>query len=207
MIRSSKSLEPIRKEYTRKIKTVGAVLVPAQPKRNTQHGITLVALIITIVLLILAGVTVATLTGENGFLTKAGEAKQASKEAEIKERIQLAVISSKTNKLGELKRESLDVELTKEFGTNNYELLLVGEGFLISVNDIEYLVDKDGKVSDGNKVEVSNIENAGDLSKGGQYDGLTEETSYRITCIEDLVEWTNNYNSTKLLVPRNGTNV
>ena len=50
MIRSSKSLEPIRKEYTRKIKTVGAVLVPAQPKRNTQHGITLVALIITIVL-------------------------------------------------------------------------------------------------------------------------------------------------------------
>ncbi len=76
-------------------------------------------------------------------------------------------------------------------------MLLVGEGFLISVNDIEYLVDKDGKVNDGNKVEVSNIENAGDLSKGGQYDGLTEETAYRITCIEDLVEWTNNYNNYK----------
>ena len=161
-------------------------------------GVTLIALVITIiVLLILAGVTIATLTGDNGLLKKAGEAGNTSKVAEIKERIQLAVISSKSNNVGELKKEFLDEELTKEFGTNNYELLLVGEGFLISVNDIEYLVDKDGKVNDGNKVEVSNIENAGDLSKGGQYDGLTEETAYRITCIEDLVEWTNNYNNYK----------
>ena len=38
-------------------------------------GITLIALVITIiVLLILAGVTIATLTGDNGLLTKASEA-------------------------------------------------------------------------------------------------------------------------------------
>ena len=41
-----------------------------------QKGITLIALVITIiVILILAGVTVATLTGDNGILTKAGQAK------------------------------------------------------------------------------------------------------------------------------------
>lgn len=39
-------------------------------------GITLIALVITIiVLLILAGVTIATLTGDNGILTKAQSAK------------------------------------------------------------------------------------------------------------------------------------
>ena len=43
--------------------------------KNTK-GITLIALVVTIiVLLILAGVSIAMLTGNNGVLTKAGEAK------------------------------------------------------------------------------------------------------------------------------------
>lgn len=46
------------------------------------RGITLIALIITIiVLLILAGVTIATLTGPNGILTQAQEAKRKTEEA------------------------------------------------------------------------------------------------------------------------------
>lgn len=41
--------------------------------KKNEFGITIIALIITIiVLLILAGVTVATLTGDNGLLTKTG---------------------------------------------------------------------------------------------------------------------------------------
>ena len=54
-------------------------------KRNKEqlmkvsNGITLIALVITIiVLLILAGVTIATLTGDNGILGKANEAKTKS---------------------------------------------------------------------------------------------------------------------------------
>ena len=40
-------------------------------KRKQENGITLIALVITIiVLLILAGVTIATLTRDNGILTK-----------------------------------------------------------------------------------------------------------------------------------------
>lgn len=161
-------------------------------------GITLIALVITvIVLLILAGVTVATLTGDNGLLQKASTSKQTSKEAEIKEKIMLAVTSANMKNYSSIDKEILDNELIKEFGEGNYELLLVGEGFLISVNKIEYFVEKDAKVSDGNKVEESNIEYAGDLSKGGQYNGDTEDTAYRITCIEDLLEWSNNYNNYK----------
>ena len=53
-------------------------------------GITLIALVITIiVLLILAGVTIATLTGDNGILTNAKKAKQATDEAARDEEMQL----------------------------------------------------------------------------------------------------------------------
>ena len=62
---------------------------------NYNKGITLIALVITIiVLLILAGVTIATLTGDNGILAQAGKAKDATKEADAIERIQIAVTGS-----------------------------------------------------------------------------------------------------------------
>ena len=57
-------------------------------KRN--KGITLIALVITIiVLLILAGVTIATLTGENGILTKAQEASIQTRGAQVEELVNL----------------------------------------------------------------------------------------------------------------------
>ena len=56
------------------------------------HGITLIALVITIiVLLILAGVTIATLTGSNGILTRANEASRESEIASVKEQAQLDI--------------------------------------------------------------------------------------------------------------------
>ena len=61
-------------------------------KHLKQKGITLIALVITIiVLLILAGVTIATLTGENGILTKATEANEETIKAKEQEQVDLAV--------------------------------------------------------------------------------------------------------------------
>lgn len=58
--------------------------------RNKSNGITLVALVITIiVLLILAGVTVSTLTGDNGILNKAVTAKNETEISSEREAIQL----------------------------------------------------------------------------------------------------------------------
>ena len=54
-------------------------------KKNTR-GITLIALVITIiVLLILAGVTIAALSGDNGILTRAKEAKKKTEQANQEE--------------------------------------------------------------------------------------------------------------------------
>lgn len=67
-----------------------------------QNGITLIALVITIiVLLILAGVSIAMLTGENGILTKANESRTASTEGEKLEAVKLALAEIVANKLSD----------------------------------------------------------------------------------------------------------
>ena len=61
-------------------------------KNKLNKGITLIALVITIiVLLILAGVAIATLTGDNGILTKAVQAKDATRGGEVKEYVEMAI--------------------------------------------------------------------------------------------------------------------
>ena len=59
---------------------------------RNQRGITLIALVITIiVLLILAGVSIAMLTGQNGILTRANEAGTTTNEKSNSEIVKLAV--------------------------------------------------------------------------------------------------------------------
>lgn len=65
-----------------------------------QKGVTLVALVITIiVLLILAGVSIAMLTGDNGVLTKATTSQKETLKSEAKEKISLAMNTIMANKV------------------------------------------------------------------------------------------------------------
>ncbi len=60
-----------------------------------KNGITLIALVITvIVLLILAGVTIAALSGDNGILTRAKEAKEKTEQAQKEEEKTLSSIEN-----------------------------------------------------------------------------------------------------------------
>lgn len=64
---------------------------------KSDKGITILALVVTIiVLLILAGITLATLTGENGILTKAKTAKEEYKKAQYEEAINFAKLQAHT---------------------------------------------------------------------------------------------------------------
>ena len=125
-------------------------------KRRKQNGITLIALVITIiVLLILAAVSIATLTGENGILTRATDSKTSTEIAEEREKVELSATSALAEDLGgEIKENLLRQELEKYFGTegvsvapgeNNGE-----EGFIVTITDSgrQYFVDKDGNVSE-----------------------------------------------------------
>ena len=62
------------------------------------------------------------LTGNNGILTRAGEARDLTGERQTQERVQLAYLASLTEGKGEATEQSLRDELDKEFGVNKYEL-------------------------------------------------------------------------------------
>ena len=64
-------------------------------KIKTNKGITILALAITIIiLLILAGITITLLTGENGLIKNAGQAKQETEIANEKEILERATARS-----------------------------------------------------------------------------------------------------------------
>ena len=65
-------------------------------KRN-ERGVTLIALVVTIVvLLILAGTAIAMLSGDDGIMTNAQRAQAANTEGEVREKIQLAYSALRT---------------------------------------------------------------------------------------------------------------
>ena len=114
--------------------------------RNRQEkGITLIALVVTIIiLLILAGVTIATLTGNNGLLNKAKDAKIATEIADIKEQIQTEILGKQAENQGNISDSSLETILLK-YGTLSNE---------------EKLIDKTLTTTKGNhEIKVSDIFN------------------------------------------------
>ena len=92
-------------------------------RQKKNNGITLIALVITIiVLLILAGISIAMLTGNNSILTQAGNAKDISGDSQITEKAKIAYAGALANGSGKVTEELFKTELDKEFGTNGYEL-------------------------------------------------------------------------------------
>ena len=84
--------------------------------RNVK-GITLIALVITIiVLLILAGVAISMLSGENGILTKAGTAKTDTQKASAIEQARIKrIITWAVNKNNETAKISENILKEKEW--------------------------------------------------------------------------------------------
>ena len=85
-------------------------------KKNTR-GITLVALVITIiVLLILSGVTISALSGNNGILTRATAAQETTKKQSLLEEIRLNIVEKQVdNEIGEVTSTSLKEVLEQYF--------------------------------------------------------------------------------------------
>ena len=95
-------------------------------KRRKEKGITLVALIVTIiVLLILVGVTIATLTRNNGIFTKAQEAKNKTEGAALEEKIKLLATENIINKYTGESGEKTAQELQKELNDQGENVLVI----------------------------------------------------------------------------------
>ena len=81
-------------------------------KRN--KGITLIALVITIIILIiLAGVSITLIGGQEGIIAKAQEAKEKTRGSQIKEAVELASITNAVEE-NKVTKESIIEELKEK---------------------------------------------------------------------------------------------
>ena len=117
-------------------------------KTKENKGITLIALVITIiVLLILAGVSIATLTGENGILTRASDADVETRAATVEERKNLWKTEKQAdNYIGENTAQTLE-DLLDDLETE--DLITAEERTKIEETGHVVIGSKDISFSDG----------------------------------------------------------
>ena len=97
-------------------------------------------------MLILAGVTITTLTGDNGILTRANEAKEVAEEAVAKEKVQMEVAGS-FDEYGNFDMDKLKENLKKNLGLQAGDIKDNGDGSItVTVDGYEVTVDSNGNV-------------------------------------------------------------
>ena len=152
-------------------------------------GITLIALVVTIiVLLILAGISIAMLSGDNGILKQAGNAKTQTDIAEEKEILQTASLAAMgKSKYGDITKEKLDNELDNNIGNENYSSELVENGISVTFKNSErtYIIDYNGNVEkaapkiavDENSLTITNTDGSS-ITKGQVEQGTALKISF-----------------------------
>ncbi len=148
-----------------------------EEKFKQKQGITLIALVVTIiVLLILAGISIAMLTGQNGILNRATEARDANGTAQIDEQVKLAVAEALSNGLGTITEKNLRAALDNNVGAGNYTL--TGDatnGWTIIAGEKTYKINGKGEISGGNNGGNSGENTGGGTENGGTTGGNTSE--------------------------------
>ena len=124
-------------------------------KIKQEEGITLIALVVTIVvLLILAGVSMSLVLNNNGVISKAKDAKNSTEKGQAQDEVNLAInylqIEDATSTLTqEERRRILEDELRKISADSS--VTISGDGFKIIHKKYEFFVDEDLNVSDSEK--------------------------------------------------------
>lgn len=143
-------------------------------KLKNTRGITLIALVITIiVLLILAGVSIATLMGDNGILTNASRAKTEDAHASVREAISLAyseyIMELEIDRTGDITKiastqnvkikgiENHTLALGEETGT--FKDFLTQKGYIDAngVINVEKLVGSNLSIGKGNATDKKDV--------------------------------------------------
>ena len=186
-----------------------------------ERGITLIALVITIiVLLILAGVSIAMLTGQNGILTQAQKAGEQTDIGQEKEAIALAYNGAKAeNNGGDVDADDLD----RNFGYNDTkaDATDVVDGTItvrFEESQRTYTIDANGNISDpttppdevaGKYYETDTEITVGDetitipggatVSKiPGEYENIDNGFVIYITNGEEITNWDADTNSNEI---------
>lgn len=150
-------------------------------------AITLVSLVVTImILLIIVGISISFLSGENGILTKMQAAKEQTEYAEAKETLQLTLTDKLTANEGKK-----DLNMLNDLSMNGYNVSTSNTGKIISMikdnKTYSFFVDENFNITDLNSV-TSNTGNAGNSSSISNFNVNVSEikgTSIKVT-VKDL---------------------
>ena len=124
-------------------------------KIKQEKGITLIALVVTIVvLLILAGVSISLVLNNNGVISKAKDAKNSTEKGQAQDEVNLAInylqIEDATStRHREDKRKILEDELRKI--SSDSSVSISGLGYKITHKKYDFFVDEDLKISSSGK--------------------------------------------------------
>ena len=133
------------------------------------YSLTIDNILNIIVLLILAGVSISMLTGENGIITKATEAKDENEIATEKEEIKMAYAAAKTEKKDKIAEDVTEGELNTELGKMNSKGTASGSGTLTVTyeNGHKYTINQEtGEISGPIIEEVQGDKTVEDLVVG-----------------------------------------
>ena len=126
---------------------------------KSTKGITLIALVVTIIiLLILAGISIAMLTGNNGVLTQAKSAKENTRVGEVQEKVKLAAQAALTDNLGNgIEKEKFQEELNNMFTQGEQVSLEYDETnkkYTVTVDKYEVEVSNMGAVGEAKEATI-----------------------------------------------------
>lgn len=174
-------------------------------KNNNMRGITLTALVITIIiLLILAGITIVALTGDNGLLTRVKEAKEKTLKADAQEILNLKISEAYTKSYVDnngiltlqyladfLYEDKTDIEyVTTISKTPTSEKPIVGDNDNLYVKLIKYPyefeINQNIEIIKIDGIEIGNITKDDNDGQGGNED-KTDTSSLSQEKIEELI--------------------
>ena len=155
-------------------------MIEGKISKSSQRGITLMVLVVTIiVLLILAGITLSMITGDNGIIKQAKSAKQQTEIQGYKEELELIGIKVEKVSKGLNDKEYMDkyeeeikkdeafkeAEVTRKDDETIEVVTKEGYEFEVTKDKVEYIGEGEGGESTGNEENTgntSNTENTGD---------------------------------------------
>ena len=151
-------------------------------KRKTNNGITLIALVITIiVLLILAGVAISTLTGDNGILGKAVQAREKTNAAGDLEYLQTEVLGIMAEYYTGDKSMQEDEYILTELGKKNGITANIAKGTVTYKNKEYTLSEITGGTQEKEQIEKNGLE---EITLANTVAGSAEQTLLKEESVE-----------------------
>ena len=186
----------------------------SQEKKTRAKGITLIALVVTVViLLILAGISINLVLGENGIISKAQESKLKSDNATVSDSLKMMIARYSIDDMGEGKTDVLarlnsdgitdandvinvPVLVGKKLGTGN------GSGtkdvYVIKDNKL-YYYDKKGEKTDLG--DIANLQFSGDKQESGIFVITSDGTVYMKDRQSGLYDYDHENSTKEVIIP------